>query len=169
MNKYVKNDITSKPKLSLVDHLVCIGRVDQVGIATWFISHAWSYQFLDVVESIQLFMNKEYNEKANDVYIWFDIFSVCQHFDAVGDRPFSWWTSTFKEAIRSMGNVLMIMLPWDNPYTLTRAWCIFEIYSCDVTGSRFEVSMTSAERARFFNQMMNEVGSYHNMLSLIHI
>ncbi len=40
-----------------------------------------------------------------------------------------------------MGQMVMVMTPWDNPVSLTRAWCLVELYACRSSGSRFDVAL----------------------------
>ena len=118
---------TRATKLSMCDQLVSQGRSDVVGKATWFVSHAWKFMFLDVFDSLaSYFCPNDMNDvrSCNEI-VWFDMFSNSQHDTA--SKPFEWWTGTFTNAIRDLKNVLMIMIPWDAPIPLTRTWCIFEI------------------------------------------
>jgi hypothetical protein len=156
--------MTSASKLSYCEQLKNSEDAHVVGKATWFISHAWKYTFLEVVEAIELFLKKEYNEHFGDVFVWFDMFSNSQH-DTIS-KPFEWWKSIFTNAIKTINNVLMVLLPWDNPVTLTRAWCIFEIFACESTQSRFEVTMTAAETTRFLS-MIRDATLFYNMLANI--
>jgi hypothetical protein len=51
--KFVK-PVTAGSGVSMCEHLaMTVG--DVVGPADWFISHAWKFQFLDVVEAVTLF------------------------------------------------------------------------------------------------------------------
>ena len=47
----------------------------------------------------------------------------------------------------------MIWLPWDKPVTLTRAWCLFELYCTVLTDSRLEVAMSNAAMDALFDSM----------------
>lgn len=89
-----------------------------VGRATVFISNAWKYNFLDVVDALQHHFSRE-----PDVYIWFDLFSNNQH--KAPNLPFEWWSDTFKNAIGKLGRVVMVLSPWNNPIPFTRAWCLW--------------------------------------------
>jgi tetratricopeptide (TPR) repeat protein len=157
--------MTSESKSSLCQQLNdAPDGVRWVGLAQWFISHAWSYVFLDVVEAIDRFLSKECRgsqRRIDNTVIWFDLFSNSQH--ATADRPFHWWTTTFKNTIGKLGNVLMIVLPWDNPVTLSRAWCLFEVLACAETNSRLAISMTESEMVRFRAQMLR--GNAENVLN----
>ncbi|KAJ3190620.1 Kinesin light chain 3 [Irineochytrium annulatum] len=88
---------------------------------------------------------------------WEDVglpYNNSQH--GTGNRPFEWWTTTFKNAIEKMKNVVMVMEPWDKPYTLTRAWCVFEIYSCVITKSAFHVAMCKESRDALMSALVTQ-------------
>jgi hypothetical protein len=160
-------DLTG-PGRSLCDMMGGENGTVVVAEANWFVSHAWSYNFLDVMEAIQIFVEKEYGtHKKDEPVIWFDLFSSCQH--GIQERPFEWWSDTFQQAIGKLHNVLMILEPWDNPVALTRAWCVFEVFACVSTKSRFEVSMSRAETARFMEMIAtgDMASKIHCMLSKI--
>jgi hypothetical protein len=117
-----------------------------VGLAEVFISHAWNYLFLDVVEALQYHFRNE-----GDIVIWFDLFSNNQH-KAV-DLDFSWWCNTFKSAIRDFRRTVMVMAPWHHPIPLSRGWCLFELFCTAETRSRFEVAMSKAHQELFFKDL----------------
>jgi len=117
-----------------------------VALAHTFISHAWKYEFLDVVDALQFHF-----QDSPDVVIWFDLFSNNQH-KAV-DLDFNWWSSTFKEAIRDFKHTVMVMAPWNNPIPLTRGWCLFELFCTVETGSRFEVAMSKRNQQQFIDEL----------------
>jgi tetratricopeptide (TPR) repeat protein len=158
---------TAASKLSMCDQLVSLGRCDVVGKATWFISHAWKFHFLDVFDSLLSYFCPNAGDDASSCQeiVWFDMFSNSQH--DTGSKPFAWWTGTFTNAIRDLQNVLMIMIPWDAPIPLSRTWCIFEIYACQTTNSRFEITTTPAERGRFMHMIRDDICQFLNMLSRV--
>ncbi len=118
-----------------------------VGRPTAFISHAWDYRFLEVLEALTSYFADE-----EDVIIWFDIFSNNQHKTA--SFEFEWWCDTFKDAILSFGRTVMVLAPWNDPLPLRRAWCIWELY-CTIEGKRsdlkcrFDVAMSPASIEQF--------------------
>lgn len=115
---------------------------DVVKPATVFISHAWNYNFLDVVDS--LYHHFQDKSLYSSTYIWLDIFSINQHDESVkGD--FNWWNQTFKGAITQIAHTLLILSPWKDPLPLRRAWCLFEIFC---TSSCSKCSFDSYERNR---------------------
>ena len=76
--RFVKPD-TSESKLSLCHHLLLEKKLNgalcaYVGKPAWFVSHAYSYMFLDVYDALLSFFK---NDKSTFVY--YDIFSLDQH------------------------------------------------------------------------------------------
>jgi tetratricopeptide (TPR) repeat protein len=136
---------------------------EAVGEATVFISHAWKYKFLDVVDSLS-----HHFLQTPDVVVWFDLFSNNQH-KAI-ELDFSYWANTFQSAIQSFGHTVMVLAPWDNPIPLTRAWCLWELYCTAQTQSKFEVAMTGSARMHFIDDILEDgVGSIGRMLSQIDV
>jgi hypothetical protein len=132
-----------------------------VDTATVFISHAWKYMFLDVVDAIL-----DHFKYKEDVVIWFDLFANNQH-KAV-DLNFDWWCNTFKSAIKQFGHTVMVIAPWSNPVTLTRAWCLFEIFCTIDTKSKFDIALSDSERKKFIQDMeSNGTDAIDNMLAVI--
>jgi tetratricopeptide (TPR) repeat protein len=163
--------ITKPSSLSLCGHLL-LSKPDMAGAVTeakWFVSHAWNGNFLDAMEAIGIFMEKEYPDPndRDEAVVWFDLFSNSQH--DTQNKPFEWFRDTFKNAIGKLGKVLMILEPWDNPVALTRAWCVMELHLCQLTESRFEVSMSKREANRFTAMLTNEntIANFHKMLSQV--
>ncbi|KAJ3129286.1 Kinesin light chain 3 [Nowakowskiella sp. JEL0407] len=163
INDKIIKPTTSKIKDSMCEYLMQTSRSSCVGTATWFISHAWGCEFLKVVDSILDFF--ENDQPGADVTIWFDLFSNSQH--ETNLKPFDWWTGTFMNAIESLGNVLMVLMPWDDPIPLKRAWCVFELYACTFTKSRFEVGIPHLEKQKFLNDLKEHPGKYDLMLGSV--
>lgn len=134
-----------------------------VGTASVFISHAWKFEFLHVLEAL------EYHFKDTpDIILWFDLFSNNQH--SAPDLDFNWWSTTFKSAIQQFGHTVLILHPWSDPIPLTRAWCLFEIYCTASTNSRFEVAMSKGDRASFVKSILkNCQGEINRMLSVVDV
>jgi hypothetical protein len=67
-------------------------------------------------------------QSQGTIFFWFDIFSNSQHDTA--EKDFEWWVQVFKKNVLQIGHTLLV-LQWDNPIPLSRAWCIWEIF-CSV-------------------------------------
>lgn len=132
-----------------------------VGEAHVFISHAWRFNFLDVVHALEEFFSTE-----PDVIIWFDLFSNNQ-FDT-SSKSFDWWCNTFKTAIQEIGRTVMVLSPWNDPVPLTRGWCIWELYCTIATSSLFTVAMTKTSESQFVEDIdTNTEGVINRMLATI--
>ena len=158
VKKHIK-PLTKRNKCSYCMQLQRNGVIG-VGTATIFISHAWLYNFLDLFDALM-----KYFAESPNTMLWLDVFTINQHIQT--NHDFSWWSTTFKDAIRNFGCVVMVISPWENPLPFTRAWCLFEIYSATITNSTFDVAMTIPQEKKFTAAIMEDVGSYFDMLAMI--
>ena len=76
-----------------------------VGKPTHFLSHAWSYRVLNLLDAIEGFV-ESLPEGSPEPVFWFDCFSLDQH--SHNDKGSDWWRTTFKAAIGSMGHTVMV-------------------------------------------------------------
>ncbi|KAF0735481.1 hypothetical protein Ae201684_008048 [Aphanomyces euteiches] len=157
---------TAATKQSLVEHV--LNEPDghlYVKPATWFVSHAWSYLYLDVVDALDDFFPE--NDLEDSVAVWFCTFCNNQHEIESQCYDFDYWFDIFIRSLRSIGNVVMVMSPWNNPTTLTRTWCVFEVYASIVENARFEIAMGRSQKASFLHDIQND-GAFIQMLATIH-
>ena len=152
--------MTQATRLSLCEQMKQRGDA-RVQRATWFVSHAWRYKFLDLVTALEMF----FADIGGGVIIWLELFSTSQH--STFSKPPEWWQHTFVSAIGQMGQMVMVMTPWDNPVSLTRAWCLVELFACRSSGSRFDVALPPCERARFIEEICDKAGAFYGMLSKV--
>jgi hypothetical protein len=150
---------TQATQLSLCDQMRRAGDA-RVRTATWFVSHAWSCKFLDLASALETF----FADQAG-VIIWMDLFSTSQH--CTFSKPPEWWQDAFCAAIGRMGQMVMVMTPWDNPVALTRAWCLIELYACRSSGSRLGIAFPPSERARFLEDVVEKSEVFYDMLSKV--
>ena len=94
-----------------------------VSSATVFVSHAWRYSFYDIVFDVM----EQYASKHPDTYFWFDLFTNNQN--EISNKDFDWFSTTFRNTIEEIGQVLLVLSPWDDPMPIKRAWCLFEIHN----------------------------------------
>ena len=116
---------------------------DQIGKATVFVSHAWGHQFLDVVAALRAYQSTQ----PEKIYFWFDIFSNNQH--KTKSRDFTWWQTVFRDNIGRLKKTLLV-LEWEDPKPLGRAWCLWEMVSTVNTKSDFQVLISPANQETFF-------------------
>jgi hypothetical protein len=121
-----------------------------VGIATFFVSHAWQYKFLDLAEVII-----EWGQTVpTPTYVWLDIFSVNQH---APEQPPEWWDSTFRTAVGELGHTLLVLAPWDKPVALSRVWCLWEILCTIDEGADLTVLLPSNEKRRLTEELAKDL------------
>ena len=97
--------------------------VPLVSTATVFVSHAWRYAFCDVGGDVM----EQYAIKYPDTYVWFDLFMNDQ--SEMDIKDFDWFSSIFKNIIRDIGQVLLVLSPWDDPMPIKRECCLFQIHN----------------------------------------
>ena len=110
-----------------------------VGPCNCFISHAWKFLFLDVVDILNFHFRNHM-----ETIIWFDLFSNNQH--RVVRKEFDWWMDTFKAAIAEIEYVLLVLSSWHSPTPLHRAWCLFELYCSADSKCKFDVALSEGEK-----------------------
>ena len=80
--------------------------------ATVFISHAWEYGFIQTMDVIL-----ELALRDMHAYFWLDVF-VVNHNKPRSVHPLVWWTTTFIAIIRAIGEVVLVLSPWNKPLAL---------------------------------------------------
>eukprot|EP00047_Mylnosiga_fluctuans_P010598 m.17122 g.17122 ORF g.17122 m.17122 type:complete len:737 (-) comp3210_c0_seq1:123-2333(-) len=83
------------------------------------------------------------------------------------DRPFEWWCDTFRQSIATIGTVLLVMTPWDKPIPVTRAWCLFEMYSTMVTEAQMHVMIPGSQLVPFAEAVAADSDSVIGALATI--
>ena len=128
-----------------------------MGPASVFVSHAWKYAFGDPVDVME-----QYERAHPDSYFWFDVFMNNQH--KAETRPQSWWSTTFRLSIKSIGVVLIVMAPWDNPIPISRAWCLWEIIcALGQKGVVFSVMLPVAQQDALKEGVLKDPSSIINV------
>ncbi|EQC26671.1 hypothetical protein SDRG_15509 [Saprolegnia diclina VS20] len=155
--------LTKPSQLSLVDHVANDpSTAAYVAPANWYVSHAWQYLFLETVDSLERFFADR--DLSDDAVLWFCVFNNNQHL--ASSYPFEYWSSTFKNGLAAIGNVVMIMHPWNDPIVLRRSWCVFEVYVAVTMGARFEIALAHDQEAAFLDDI-GQHGAFHKMLATI--
>eukprot|EP00911_Craspedida_sp_UC1_P001841 UC1_evm1s1411 len=114
-----------------------------VGPATVFVSHAWKFPL-----SAALDVMLTQAEEEPEAYFWFDLF-VNNQISAPALAQ-DWWATTFKDSIRTIGKVMLVLSPWSDPIPLTRAWCLWEILcAMDQDGVELLIRLPRSQRRGF--------------------
>ena len=129
-----------------------------VAPATVFVSHAWRYNFNMIVVEVM----EEHAWKDPDAYYWFDLFTNNQN--EVASKDFDWFCTTFREGVKDIGEVLLVLSPWDDPLPIRRAWCLFEIFTAlDNPEVKFDVGVPHYQ----INEM--KIALYQNSDCLVQV
>jgi len=120
-----------------------------IGQATAFVSHAWGHQFLDLVAALEDYDSRQ----PTPTVFWFDIFSNNQH--KARNREFTWWQTVFRDNIGKLKRTLVV-LEWDDPKPLGRAWCLWEMVSTVDTKSEFHVLMSPKNHESFATALVDD-------------
>ena len=150
--KHIVIPTTRKHKITYCQHVKRLNHND-VGEATVYICHAWSYLFVDVVDAL-----RNHFQDAPDTYIWFDLFCVNQHIFKAADHDHTWWGNILQPVIRNIGNTVMVLSPWFDIVPMKRTWCLYELYCTIVTNSRFEVAMSGSNSEVFMKSIAIDSG-----------
>eukprot|EP00979_Chaetoceros_neogracilis_P016299 scaffold7625_cov249-Chaetoceros_neogracile.AAC.7 len=144
----------------------CLNGADNVGLATFMLSYTWNYRICDIIDTLVAYCesNKDMDQKRT--YVW--ICCLCNNQHRVyedkkndGNVPFDKFHEIFRTKVVSIGHVVAMMFPWDDPKYLTRVWCVFEAYTATTEpGCKLTIAMPPKER----QAMMSAVGGSINSL-----
>ena len=142
--------ITGHKRKSYVAHLL-----EQQAEANKFISHAYEYRFLDVVDAIAAWEARQ--STGGPFFYYFDLLVVNQHGQsAVVD--FKVLRDEFGGSVRAIGHTLLV-LKWENPIPLSRAWCVFEMGVTLDVRAKMEVIMPPQDAASFKRALVEDFDS----------
>eukprot|EP00300_Choanocystis_sp_HF-7_P018802 c20141_g2_i1.p1 GENE.c20141_g2_i1~~c20141_g2_i1.p1 ORF type:complete len:557 (+),score=125.85 c20141_g2_i1:2-1672(+) len=134
-------------------------------LANAFISHAWAYSFVDLIEALKHHFQQ--TGEQDSVVVWMDVLTHNQH--TTQSLEFKDWCNAFFGAIKTFSRTAMLLSPWDDPVPLKRAWCLFELYATIQGDARFEVALPAGERDRFNGEQGKRFGSFEEMLSRVDV
>jgi len=129
--------------------------------ATVFISHAWKYP-MSAPAGVML----EYAQAEDDsAYFWFDLFINNQNGFEI-THSFEWLCGRFKDSIRAIGKVILVLSPWNDPIPLTRSWCLWELVStAELVGQvEFLVRLPAGEQEHFTQAIRENAGVVYQSL-----
>jgi hypothetical protein len=148
-----------------------------VGTPTVFMSHAWQFSFNKVLAAMENYVQRKHAEERMrqheagerkhhakaDVFFWFDCASIDEH--ATQTRDLDWWSTTFKDAIRDIGCVVMMFEPWHAPLPLKRGWCLWELFCAEQVGATFDLCFDDLQQKQLSELLMaGQVQYLHNIL-----
>jgi tetratricopeptide (TPR) repeat protein len=127
---------------------------DNAGIATHMLSYTWGYTIGDIVEGLILFCQLEKLDPEK-TFFWICCLCINQHrvkeAQAAGETvSFEAFKDEFGDRVSSIGHIVALMAPWNDPFYTKRVWCDFEMYTAASMGAdkcKISVVMPPAEAA----------------------
>lgn len=159
--------LTIKTGVSLCEQLKYSNSGVYISESSWFVCHSWDSKFLETVNILKFTLSRIHGEEASqDLVIWFDLFSACQHLTSL--RPPDWWTKVLMKGIEAIGHLIVVMTPsLHNPNVFHHTNCLFEIFCAHHTKCQLEVGLTSADNELFQTILSQNKEDYYHMLSKI--
>ena len=127
-----------------------------VGGANVFVSHAWKDAFIETTLATIEAWEGEDAARAGTFY-WLDVCTNSQHDTAY--VPFIEWRRKFSTCVAAIGHTLLV-LPWENPILLSRAWCVWEVASTVAERSRLTIAMPRASSAAFDAALLRDARAH---------
>jgi len=118
---------------------------DAIGECNVFISHAWQYDFGDLMSAIEDFERDNSNKEK--FYYFLDFIAVNQ-FKPDADLK------NLQNLVYRCKYFLLVLLPWQEPIPLTRMWCIYEIATALRCKKRPIVGMPRKEEELLKEELM---------------
>jgi tetratricopeptide (TPR) repeat protein len=126
------------------------------GRANVFISHAYDYTFIKVVEAVRAWEARQ-PAGSGPFFYYFDLLVVNQHGQGAV-VPFEALRDEFGGGVRGIGRTLLF-LDWHAPIALQRAWCVFEIFTSLDVAAEFQVIMAPSDEASFEAALVDDLAS----------
>ena len=135
---------------------------NQIGIPTDFVSHAWRNSFANFVAALEI--EAAARNESNRFY-WNDVF-VEDQVDA-DKKPEDYFFNAFKTAVATINRTVLVLDPLKNPIPLSRAWCVWEIYSTVSEQAELVVALPPSEQLNLENVLLTEFAEVKNYLSSV--
>lgn len=136
------------------------GKDALLGVSQWYISYYWKSNFLQIVDSITSFLQKE--PGGLDEIIWLDIFSLSQHPQI--PKAKTWWTASLFTILSKIQNVLLILTSWDDTAPFTSSSVLFDILASVRMKRSFHIGMTELAIGRMLEQLAKDPGNFSKLL-----
>eukprot|EP00931_Biecheleriopsis_adriatica_P099688 TRINITY_DN7437_c0_g1_i1.p1 TRINITY_DN7437_c0_g1~~TRINITY_DN7437_c0_g1_i1.p1 ORF type:complete len:692 (+),score=96.12 TRINITY_DN7437_c0_g1_i1:168-2243(+) len=128
---------------------------DYAGISSHMLSYSWNYPTGDIVGALCKH-SREVDLDQKMMYVWMCCLCINQHrvdtLRAAGKTvPFTDFEEAFGSRVQAIGKILVLMTPWESPVYLTRAWCVFEMYTAVSLRGRFHTGILSPDGGKHFD------------------
>ena len=126
--RLILNFMEHSPQQSFNEHLRAQAH-PSVGPASVFVSVSWKYDFVDVMDALQSFL--QHGDTWNDdCYVWFDFYSGYHHrFRVAEGIDYSEWESLLCRARDLFGVIHLIHIPWNHSFVQERNFFVERLES----------------------------------------
>eukprot|EP00035_Acanthoeca_spectabilis_P011007 m.194105 g.194105 ORF g.194105 m.194105 type:complete len:1680 (-) comp15199_c0_seq4:5570-10609(-) len=132
--------------------------IEHVGRAVALLSYTWKYKLSSVINALERWANKS-KRSHSSAYIWICAACLNQHrvTESKTMTP-EQLASEFGPRVLAIGRILPMLEPWRNPEYLSRAWCLFELYTAIRESGQvtIDVILTKEEDTSFLKDMGTE-------------
>ena len=161
-----KNVICPRDGKKGAAYVDCLEGIDNVGPSTFMLSYGWGYSIGDIIDTLESHCETE-GLDLKRTYVW--ICCLCNNQHRVYENKVNGIDVTFAEfrdiffnCVISIGTVLAMMSPWNDPFYLTRVWCIFELHTASVN-EECEVKIVMPPREQ--RSMINAISDINVLFS----
>uniref|UniRef100_A0A7S4Q8P7 Uncharacterized protein n=2 Tax=Alexandrium monilatum TaxID=311494 RepID=A0A7S4Q8P7_9DINO len=135
---------------------------DDVGMATIMLSYTWGYRLRDITDSLDAYCQRERLDPKR-VYVWICCLCINQHKVVASSKSgstisFEVFQEEFGSRVRNIGHVVPLMAPWENPFFLSRVWCVFEMYKATSENVKTTIIMPPQEEDDFRKALRDQTG-----------
>jgi len=131
--------------------------VDDVGKAIALLSYTWTYKVVDVVQALNRWVASEGHRRIDTrrAYIWICSLCLNQHRMHKALSPEA-LAGEFGPRVVAIGRLLPMLDPWRTPAYVTRAWCLFELYTAIQKKVPISIILTEQQESSFLQAMATE-------------
>jgi tetratricopeptide (TPR) repeat protein len=132
--------------------------------ANWYVVHAWSALFLDLISSLQMFFSDIRNRSIAPPVLWIDLFCIDQH---SSHRSCEEVVATqVLPALRSCSRVLFVPAAWKRSIALQRTWCVFELVQAHMNKFPVFLALAPAQRVIFL-RFLEDLASHNEFYDAV--
>ncbi|KAI9342330.1 hypothetical protein BDR26DRAFT_819699 [Obelidium mucronatum] len=164
--------MTTETSSSVCDVLRASPATSQnVRLPNWYVSHVWSYNFIDVVDTLERFFTANHIP-LHEAVIWFDVFCIPQVATVAGASQdnevrsikVDLWKQTIS-SVKKCKNMVLIVDSWSDPTPLKRIWCILEMFCASSSHANFQIAILGNEEAPFTQSLLADSSDAYSHLS----
>ncbi|CAB9524044.1 Kinesin light chain [Seminavis robusta] len=139
-----------------------------VGQANVMLSYTWGYRIGDIIDTLVDFCYTT-NRDPTQTFVWICFLCVNQHRvwqQKKSERsgmlePQVDFFAEFGLRVVSIGHVLAMMSPWNNPRYLQRIWSVYELYTAHVKDCQTTVVMPPSEKQALQQDLLGNDNDNH--------